>query len=187
MVPFRELLEAMLIASSNECALALAEHLCGNEQNFVARMNSKAAELGLQTAKIYNCHGLPSYTDNSSIPIKRQNMMSVDDLFRLIQHILSNYPEVTQITSLKLAHMPSLNDYWTANSNPMVYNVEGVNGLKTGHTNRAGYCVAASMPLGQEGDSHTVVLILTGAESAELRGQAAEILLRYARTVFGAA
>ena len=184
-VPFRELLEAMLIASSNESALALAEHLCGDEGSFVARMYSKAEELGIQTAKLYNCHGLPSYTDGN-IPIKRQNMMSVDDLFILIRYILSYYPEITEITSLKLGHMPSLNDYWTANSNPLIYNMEGVNGLKTGHTDRAGYCIAVSIPFGREGDTHTVVLVLTGAESAALRGQAAEILLHYAGRVYGA-
>ena len=141
-VPFRELLEAMLIASSNESALALAEHLCGDEGSFVARMYSK-------------------------------------------RYILSYYPEITEITSLKLGHMPSLNDYWTANSNPLIYNMEGVNGLKTGHTDRAGYCIAVSIPFGREGDSHTVVLVLTGAESAALRGQAAEILLHYAGRIYG--
>ena len=180
-VPFQELLEAMLIASSNESALALAEYTCGSEAAFVERMNRRAQELGLASVTMFNCNGLPSFTGDA-IPVKRQNLMSAEDLFRLSRHILKNYPEITQITSRQLAHMPHLNDYWTANSNPLVYNLEGVNGLKTGHTNRAGYCVAASMPVGREDGMHTVVLILMGAETAELRGQAAEILLRYAKT-----
>ena len=180
-VPFQELLEAMLIASSNESALALAEYTCGSEAAFVERMNRRAQELGLASVTMFNCNGLPSFTGDA-IPVKRQNLMSAEDLFRLSRHILKNYPEITQITSRQLAHMPHLNDYWTANSNPLVYNLEGVNGLKTGHTNRAGYCVAASMPVGREDGLHTVVLILMGAETAELRGQAAEILLRYAKT-----
>ena len=181
-VPFQELLEAMLIASSNESALALAEYVCGNEESFVQRMRQRAQELGLSTVTMWNCHGLPSFTDEA-IPVKRQNLMSAEDLFRLCRYILKNYPEITQITSKQLGHMPHLNDYWTANSNPLVYNLEGVNGLKTGHTNRAGYCVAASMPVGRADGMHTVVLILMGAETAELRGQAAEILLRYAKAV----
>ena len=180
-VPFQELLEAMLIASSNESALALAEYTCGSEESFVARMRQRAQELGLSTVTMWNCNGLPSFTDDA-IPVKRQNLMSAEDLFRLCRHILKNYPEILDITSKQLAHMPHLNDYWTANSNPLVYNMEGVNGLKTGHTNRAGYCVAASMPVGRADGVHTVVLILMGAETAELRGQAAEILLRYAKT-----
>ena len=60
----------------------------------------------------------------------------------------------------------------------------GVNGLKTGSTNRAGYCLVATMPVESAGETHNVVLVLLGAESADLRGQAAEILLRYAKTMY---
>lgn len=179
-VPLRELMEAMLIASSNEAAVALAEHLCGSEETFVERMNARARELGLFSVEMYNCNGLPSYS-GGNIPFKRQNCMSAADLFLLIQMILQRYPEITEITSAKLGHMPSLNDYWTANSNPLVYNMEGVTGLKTGSTNRAGYCLAATLPVERAGETHNLVLILLGAETGEIRGQASEILLRYAR------
>jgi D-alanyl-D-alanine carboxypeptidase len=181
--PFGELLEAMLIASSNESALALAEHLCGSEGAFVDRMNRRALELGLKSTRMYNCNGLPSYSEDS-IPVKRQNRMSAEDLYRLIKIILERYPEITEITSIPLAHMPSLNDYRTANSNPLLFNMPGVNGLKTGSTNKAGYCIAATLPVQTEGEQHTLVLIILGAETADLRGQAAEILLRYALTRF---
>lgn len=177
--PFGELLEAMLIASSNESALALAEHLCGSEEAFVARMNARAQELGLTSTKMYNCNGLPSYSEGP-VPVKRQNRMSAEDLYRLVVLILERYPEICEITSVPLAHMPSLNDYRTANSNPLLFNMPGVNGLKTGSTNKAGYCIAATLPIQAEGEYHNLVLILLGAESADLRGQAAELLLRYA-------
>ena len=182
-VPLKELLDAMLVASSNEAALALAEHLCGSEEKFVERMNTRARELELFSTEMYNCNGLPSYSDGS-IPFKRQNRMSAADLFLLTQLIMKKYPEITNITSTTLAHMPTLNDYWTANSNPLVYNMEGITGLKTGSTNRAGYCLVATMPLEKEGQTHQLVLVLLGAETAEIRGQAAEILLRYARTLY---
>ena len=175
--PFGELLEAMLIASSNESALALAEHLCGSEEAFVVRMNSRAQELGLKSTRMYNCSGLPSFSEDS-IPVKRQNRMSAEDLYRLVKIIMERYPDITEITSIPLAHMPSLNDYRTANSNPLLFNMSGVTGLKTGSTNKAGYCVAATLPVQKEGETHTLVLILLGAETADLRGQAAEILLR---------
>ena len=178
--PFRELLEAMLVASSNESALALAEHLCGSEEAFVGRMNEKARELGFKTTVMYNCNGLPSFS-GGSMPVKRQNRMSAEDLYRLCTLLLERYPDLTDITSVALAHMPSLNDYRTANSNPLLYNMPGVNGLKTGSTNKAGYCVAATLPVQDAaGESHTLVLILLGAETADVRGQVAEILLRYA-------
>ena len=182
-VPFSELMDAMLVASSNEAAIALAEHLCGSEAAFVERMNARARELGLYSALMYNCNGLPSY-DGGNTPFKRQNRMSAADLFLLTQLILQQYPEITEITSTTLAHMPSLNDYWTANSNPLVYNMTGITGLKTGSTDRAGYCLVATMPVQKDGQTHNVVLVLLGAETAAVRGQAAEILLRYARALY---
>ena len=182
-VPFQELMDAMLVASSNESAIALAEHLCGSEAAFVERMNARARELGLYSARMYNSNGLPSY-DGGNTPFKRQNRMSAADLFLLTQLILQRYPEITEITSTTLAHMPSLNDYWTANSNPLVYNMTGITGLKTGSTDRAGYCLVATMPVQKDGETHNVVLVLLGAETAAVRGQAAEILLRYARAQY---
>ena len=182
-VPFQELMDAMLVASSNESAIALAEHLCGSEAAFVERMNARARELGLYSARMYNSNGLPSY-DGGNTPFKRQNRMSAADLFLLTQLILQRYPEITEITSTTLAHMPSLNDYWTANSNPLVYNMTGITGLKTGSTDRAGYCLVATMPVQKNGETHNVVLVLLGAETAAVRGQAAEILMRYARAQY---
>ena len=180
MVPLRELMEGMLIASSNESAVALAEHLCGSEEAFIGRMVSRAQTLGLYSAELHNSNGLPSYTDGN-IPVKRQNQMSASDLFKLTQLILRQYPEITEITSQQLGHMPTLDDYWTANSNPLLFNMKGVTGLKTGSTNRAGYCLVATLPVQRGTETHQVVLVLLGAESAEFRGQAAELLLRYAQ------
>ena len=180
-VPFRELLTAMLLASSNEAALALAQHAAGSEAAFVARMNARADELGLRSACFYSPHGLPDY-GGRSVPIKRQNSMSARDLFHLASYLMEHYPELTNTTSLQYASMPSL-DYTTANSNPLVFNLPGCNGLKTGSTVKAGSCLAASLPVTVEGETHTLVAVVLGAESADVRGQAAEILLRYGRAL----
>ena len=173
-VPFEELFQAMIIASSNEAALALAEHLSGSEEAFTERMRKCARELGLSSVEIFNCNGLPSYSENP-LPIKRQNRMSAADLYKLILVLLERYPEILDISSVKLAHFPSLNDYWTANSNPLLFNMEEVNGLKTGNTNRAGYCLAATA----DQDGKQLIAIVLGAETAAVRGQAAELLLRW--------
>ena len=178
-VPAGELLEAMMLASSNECTLALAEYVYGSEENCVAKMNEKAAELGLHSASFFTPHGLPVYL-GSPISAKQQNSMSAQDLFRLVRHILQRFPQITDITSQQYGRMPSL-DYTTANSNPLVFNLEGVTGLKTGSTNKAGFCLAATLPVTSGGETHNIVLILLGAETADVRAQAAEILLRYAR------
>ena len=63
----------------------------------------------------------------------------------------------------------------------MVFNMEGVTGLKTGNTNRAGYCLTVSLPIRVDGEGHDLVLVMLGAESVEIRSQAAEILLRWAK------
>ena len=177
-VTVKELLSAMLVASSNESASALAECVAGSVESFVARMNARAQELGLTTAVFYTPDGLPVYTPEV-IPVKRQNCMSASDLFRLSAFIVGNYPAVTAITSQTYASLPSLK-YTTANSNPLVFNLQGVNGLKTGSTNRAGYCLVASMPVTYGNETHTLVLVLLGSEHASDRGQAAELLLRCA-------
>ena len=179
MLPFRELLDAMLLASSNEAALALAEHVSGSEDAFVAAMNARAKELQLNSARFYSAHGLPVYT-RSATPTKLQNQMSASDMLRLIRYLLEHHPQLTAITARPFGQMPSI-PYSTANSNPLVFNMEGVNGLKTGSTNKAGYCLAASLPVTVDGETHTIVLILLGAETADVRGQAAQILMAYAQ------
>ena len=164
-----ELLNAMLVASSNEAAVALAEFTCGSESSFTTKMNRRARELGLSSAIFYNCDGLPIYSQ-AIFPVKRQNSMSGADLFRLVQYILDKYPSVTKITSQQFAHFPTF-DYTTANSNPLVFNLDYVTGLKTGSTNLAGNCLVAS-------DSSSNIVIVLGAEDNALRGRIAELLFR---------
>ena len=172
----------MLLASSNEAAVTLAAHTAGSSDAFVERMNARAKELGLSTARFYTPNGLPSYS-SSAVSAKRQNSMSAIDLFALCSYLLANERDILSITSRQLGSMKTLN-YSTYNTNPMVFNVPGVTGLKTGSTNRAGYCLTVSMPVTRGGETHDVVLVLLGAETATLRNQAAEILLRWARDYY---
>ena len=182
--PFQDLLHAMLLASSNECALALAEHLCGTEEAFVQRMNQRARELGMFSAHFYNPHGLPLYLVGP-VSTKVQNVMSAQDLFTLCQILLREHPEITDITRERFGSMSSLS-YITANSNPLVFNLDGCNGLKTGTTNKAGSCLVATLPVTVGSETHTAVAIVLGSETADGRNQAAEILLRYARDTWQA-
>lgn len=181
-VPVPELIDAMLLASSNESALALAEYVYGSEEAFVEAMNRRAAELHLNSAEFYNPHGLPVYY-RSSVQTKLQNRMNAIDLFALSCYVINKYPEITQITSKQYVIMPTL-EYTTANSNPLVFNMQEVSGLKTGSTNRAGYCLAASMPVSVNGEIHNIILILLGSETGAERGQQAEMLLRYVKEVY---
>ena len=164
-----ELLNALLVASSNEAAIALAEHVYGSESSFVTQMNRKARSLNLKDSRYYNCSGLPFYTE-SIYGIKKQNYMSGNDLFVLTSYILNTYPSITEITSQQFAYFPTF-DYNTANSNSLVFNIDSCTGLKTGNTNQAGCCVVAC-------NSSSDIIIVLGAEDNSSRGQIAEILFR---------
>ena len=113
-VPVSELLDAMLVASSNEAAVAVAELVAGSEERFVALMNTRAQELGLYSAEFYTPNGLPVFTD-TAVPAKLQNRMSAYDLFRLSAYVLQTFPDITRITSQAFATMPALS-YSVANS-----------------------------------------------------------------------
>ena len=174
-----DLLVGMLLRSSNECALALAIHTAGSEEAFVSRMNRKARALGLsEGAVFYNCNGLPIYTDNLAAT-KIQNRMSANDMFLLVCYLLRAYPELTSITSLESARLESL-DLTVYNSNPLLFNLPGVVGLKTGTTNMSGAClVAALRAVDAAGQEHMLISVEFGAEDTTMRATLSEELLRY--------
>ena len=178
-VTIPDLLCAMLLRSSNECALALAIHTAGSEEAFVERMNRKAQALSLSRGTaFYNCHGLPVYTDNLAAA-KIQNRMSARDMFDLVCYLLRTYPNVTQITALKTAALDSLKTS-VYNTNTLLYNLPGVVGLKTGTTNMSGSCLVAAMESADaQGRPHMLVSIVFGAEDSSTRNTMSEELLRF--------
>ena len=180
-IPLRELLHGMLIASSNECTLALAVHAAGSEKAFIERMIRKSGELGLSDkVRFFNCHGLPVYTDNL-YTTKVQNRMTANDMFLLVRHIMKNHPEITEITSRKSACLETL-DVTVENSNPLLFNVPGVVGLKTGTTDMAGNCLVTLMRAEDAyGRLHDLVAVQFGAEDKTVCTSVSEVLIRYAR------
>jgi len=181
-ITVQELLLGALLPSSNECALCLAETIAGSEEAFVRMMNQKASELGLSQTFFYNCHGLPSYTEEP-IPAKRQNRMSAEDMFRLASYLLKVYPQIKNITSLEEAALPSL-DLEVRNTNPLLHNLPEVTGLKTGTTNKAGACLVTSLIADDGSMEHDLVVIVLGAEDSIERGRVSGLLARYALYAF---
>lgn len=181
-ITIQDLLLGLLLPSSNECALCLAEAIDGSEEAFVQRMNQKAKELGLSQAVFFNSNGLPSYTE-SSIPSKRQNRMSAEDMFRLASSLLQVYPQITEITSLKEASLPSLN-IEVRNSNPLLHNMSEATGLKTGTTNKAGACLVTSLTADDGVMEHDLVVVVFGTEDSIERGRVSGVLARYALHAF---
>ena len=173
-----DLLYALLLPSSNEAALALAEHLDGTEEAFVERMNNKVRELFLSDATyFYNCHGLPEYSDTVAAS-KIQNHISARDMFILASHILNKYPEIRDITSTQKYKLDVF-DTEIRNTNPLLYNLPGTVGLKTGTTKASGASLVAAYDITGESGTKTVVAIEYGAEDAAARNTVTEILMRY--------
>ena len=181
-VTVQDLLLGALLPSSNECALCLAEAVAGSEEAFVQMMNQKAQELGLSQALFFNSNGLPVYTKDS-VPAKRQNRMSAEDMFRLVSYLLKVYPQVTDITSQKSASLESLGIV-VNNTNPLLYNMSGVTGLKTGTTNKAGACLVTSLTAVDGNMEHDLAVIVLGTEDSVERGRVSGLLAKYALEVF---
>ena len=181
-VTVRDLLFGALLPSSNECALCLAEAVAGSEEAFVQMMNEKAKELGLSQATFFNSNGLPVYTKDP-VPAKIQNCMSAEDMFRLISYLLKVYPQVTDVTSKKSASLESLG-IEVNNTNPLLYNMSGVTGLKTGTTNKAGACLVTSLTANDGNMEHDLVVIVLGTEDSVERGRVSGLLAKYALEVF---
>lgn len=185
-VKVEDLVKAMLVFSSNEAALALAENVSGSSEAFVKQMNAKAKSLGMTTAKYYNPHGLPTYTSDT-LTAKRQNQMCAKDLFILSRYVINKYPEILDITSQKEVSVPTLN-YSGTSTNRLLYNMasDGVEGLKTGSTNRAGSCLVAVMPVKVGTSTQKVIAIVMGAEDTSEQAEKTGVLLKYAKQYYTA-
>lgn len=171
----KELLEASLVISGNDATYALSKHVAGTEANFAKMMNKKAREIGLVNAVFYNSTGLPIY------PQDIQNKMTTKELFQLTNYILKNYPDVIEISRLKAISMAS-RDFFQWNTNPLIPKIKEVDGLKTGFTNKAGFChVSTFKEEAKKGerDDLRLIAIVMGADDIDTRNKMSEILVRY--------
>lgn len=167
----RELFEAMAIHSANDAAIALAETVAGDEGAFVKLMNERAGQLGLEQSHFVNSSGLNNRDlgkYRSTGGVNEDNQMSAQDLARLAQRLLIKYPEI-----LETAEKPTLNfstDTY-GNTNLMLPGVgssleyAGVDGLKTGFTDEAGYCFIGTV----ERDGTRLISVVMGTDSITAR------------------
>nr|WP_312576752.1 D-alanyl-D-alanine carboxypeptidase family protein [Sedimentibacter sp.] len=172
------LTKGMLIVSGNDCATAIAEYVGKTEDNFVKMMNEKAAELGLMSASFINPSGLPINDEETG-----QNYMSISDIFKLARYILTKYPETLEITSQKELVVPERN-FSKASTNPVFGVIDGVDGLKTGYTDKSGLCLVSTMPISGSGQDFRLIAIIMGAQSHEDRIDKTKQLLEYGRDNF---
>jgi D-alanyl-D-alanine carboxypeptidase len=138
--PVEELLFALMIASANDAATALAIHVAGSRNAFVELMNTRARELGLTHTTFRSPHGLPP----SSRKLADSDLTSPRDLAALSVHLLKT-TDILRYTSVKLrTFRPGPRQIDMVNHNHLLGKVAGVDGLKTGFTRGAGFCLAAT-------------------------------------------
>ena len=191
-VRIRDLIAAMLLPSSNECALALAEATMMSygftedlEKHFVQKMNDRAYELQLTSAMFYNASGLPQY-EADQIMAKRGNKMSANDLYILSAYIMNWYhDEFTAFSAERGIRLDSFGEnLWAISSYYDYLSVFPATGMKSGTTDRAGSCLVASIDVKAGGELQTVIAVVLGAENQKLRYEQTMTLLAYARQYY---
>lgn len=158
-----DLLKSVVIASANDAAVALAEHLSGSVPTFVARMNKRARELGMTGTNFENVTGLDDTAENHLTSARDIALMSR----ALIAHrTILNYSSIWMDTIREGA-------FGLTNTNRLVRFYPGCTGLKTGSTSKAGFCVSATA----EREQLSLICVIMGAESRDVRNAAAASLL----------
>lgn len=160
-----ELLKSVIIASANDAAVALAEHICGSEELFVAEMNKKAAKLGMENTNFENTNGLDDTVNNHVISARDIAIMSRE---------LIKYPKITEYSSVWMDSIRN-GEFGLTNTNRLIRFYKGATGLKTGSTDKAGFCISATA---KRGDM-SLICVVMGAETRDKRNEIATKLLDY--------
>lgn len=161
-VPVETLLKGVIIQSGNDASVALAEFVAGSEGAFVDIMNQQAQLLGMKDTNFENATGLPSEAHRST----------AYDLAHLARAIINDYPENYPIYAEK--HF-TYNNIRQPNRNSLLWRDDSVDGLKTGHTEEAGYCLVASA---KRNDTRFIAVVM-GTSSSESRSQEVQKMLNY--------
>ncbi|MGJ9456875.1 D-alanyl-D-alanine carboxypeptidase family protein [Oceanobacillus sp. CF4.6] len=166
-----DLLKGVAIASGNDASVALAETISGSEESFVEEMNKKVKELNLENTKFQNTTGLPA-----------EDHYSTAYDMAIIANELLKYETITEYTSVYEDYLRKGqdNEFWLVNTNKLVRFYPDVDGLKTGYTNEAKYCLTATA----ERNNMRVIAVVMGAESPKERNAMVSGLLDYAFNQF---
>lgn len=157
-----DLLQGIIIQSGNDACITVAENISGSEEDFAAAMNQKARELGLNHSHFANATGWPH----------PDHRMSVEDLSKLARILINEFPEYYHLFSQKeYTH----NNIRQGNRNPLLYSMSYADGLKTGHTEEAGFSLTASA----KKDNRRLIGVMTGLKSNKERSEEAERIMSW--------
>ena len=158
-----DMLKSVVIASANDAACALAEHVAGSEEAFVKAMNDRAAELGMKNTTFENTNGLDDTAQSHLTSARDIALMSAE----LIKH-----KKILEYSSIWMDTVRN-GEFGLTNTNRLVRFYRGCTGLKTGSTSKAGFCISATA----ERDGMSLVCVIMGAETRDARNNAATKLL----------
>ena len=161
-VPLSDLLRGLIIQSGNDASVALAEHIAASELGFVDMMNRMAKSLGMESTNYMNSSGLPD----------PDHYTTANDLAKIASAIIKEYPETYKLYSEREF---TFNEITQKNRNTLLWRDNSVDGMKTGHTEAAGYCLVASAVR----DDMRLVSIVLGTDSDKARIAESQKLLNY--------
>lgn len=165
-----DMLKCISIASANDASVAMAEHIAGSEEQFVAMMNQKAAQLGMNNTCFVNCYGLDTdghYTTALDVAkMSRELITKHSDIFRYSTVWMDSITHVTKKGS---------SEFGLSNTNKLLKSYSGITGLKTGSTGLAKYCLSATA----RRDNMDMIAVVMAAPDTKTRFQEAASLLNY--------
>ena len=162
----RDLMKGITMASANDATVALAERIGGTEQNFVNMMNEKVKELGLKNTHFVNPTGLD----------EENHYSSAYDMGMIAKELLT-HEEILEFSSVyeDYIRQDTPNKFWVVNTNKLIRFYEGADGLKTGFTDNAGYCMAVTA----KRDDMRLIAVVLGEETGKVRNEETSELLDY--------
>ena len=163
-----DMLKSIAVSSANDCACAMAEHIAGSEEAFVALMNEKAAQLGMADTNFVNCTGL------DDDPEAAAHKTSALDIAIMSRELLKNHPDIKKFTTIWMDTIRN-GTFGLSNTNKMVRFYQGATGLKTGFTSNAGYCLSSSA----QRDGMELIAVVMGCETSQKRFAACKSMLDY--------
>ena len=163
-----DMLKSIAVSSANDCACAMAEHIAGSEEAFVARMNERAGELGMKDTHFVNCTGLDD-GENAA-----EHKTSAHDIALMSRQLLKYHPDIKKFTTIWMDTIRN-GTFGLSNTNKLIRFYPGATGLKTGFTSGAGYCLSATA----QRDGLELIAVVMGADTSANRNAACKQLLDY--------
>ncbi len=166
-ISVEDLMKGISVASGNDATVAISEYISGSEEKFVKRMNKKVKELGLKHTHFVNCTGLD----------EKGHFSSAYDMVMIAKELVTNHPEILKFSSIYEDYLRenTSNKFWLVNTNKLISQYSGTDGLKTGHTDDAGYCLAATTMR----NNLRLIGIVLGEKDSKIRNSETIDLLDY--------